>query len=126
MPPHDNVRQFEQRPGQASGLEGGSGDGQIPSDMSERVARLEAAVKGLRDGINIVLAVVGVVVLILLYAITRIDTVNDRVNALPNQISADLRDIVKMIAETSTAAKQQPPQVILVPEPSVQQQPPKR
>jgi hypothetical protein len=59
-------------------------------------------------------------VLIPLYGISRIDSLNDRVNALPNQISGDLRDITKTLAESITAAKQQPPQVILMPSPAQQ------
>jgi hypothetical protein len=98
--------------------------GEPPDDtMSVRVAKLEVAIKGLRDSVNVVLAVAGLLVLILLYGISRIDTLNDRVNALPNQISGDLRDIAKTLAESITAAKQQPPQVILMQPPPVQEAP---
>lgn len=98
------------------------GDNQVPDDMNTRIVKLEVAVKGLRDSVNIVLAVVGLLMLVLLYGISRIDTLNDRVNALPGQISGDLRDITKTLAESITAAKQQTPQVILMPAP-VQQAP---
>jgi hypothetical protein len=95
--------------------------GEPPDDtMSVRVAKLEVAIKGLRDSVNVVLAVAGLLVLIPLYGISRIDSLNDRVNALPNQISGDLRDITKTLAESITAAKQQPPQVILMPSPAQQ------
>jgi hypothetical protein len=63
------------------------------------------------------LAVIGILVLIVLYGISRIDQLDDRMSALPNQISADLRDISKTLAESITAAKQQAPQVILMPSP---------
>jgi hypothetical protein len=106
-----------------SGVSGGGG-GDYIEPMNERVAKLEVAVKGLRDSINIMLAVVGIVVLILLYGVARIDQLNDRVTALPNQISTDLRDITRTLAESITAAKQQIPQVILMQPPSNPIQPP--
>lgn len=91
--------------------------------LGERLARLEGALGGVMHvqtqifiGLTVVAAfVIGFGV----YTLTRIDSLSDRLNEMPNKISVDLRDIAKTLAESITAAKQQPPQVILIPEKNV-------
>jgi hypothetical protein len=106
---------------------GGGGGGPHMPDMSERMTKLEGAFEGLKRVQDItVLSVVGVgaiLIALMLYSLNRIDVLSEHINKIPSEISSDLRDITKTLAESITAAKQQPPQIILVPAP--QQQPPK-
>ena len=92
-------------------------------DLDERIGRLEGALDGLRHSQNMLLGAIGLVAAIVLgvgvYGLQRIDNLNDAVNALPGQISAELRDISQTLAESITAARQSPPQVILMPPPDV-------
>ena len=108
-------------------VEGSDGDGHLPP-MSERLARLEAAVEGLRRTQDFtliaVLAVGALLATFMVYGFSRTDKVFDetrvlseRLSALPGEISADLRDLTKTLADSITAAKQSPPQVILMPAP---------
>jgi hypothetical protein len=107
-----------------------SGDGQTPTEMNERLARVEEAIVGFRHSQNIMLGGLGLIVAILVgmtgigaifsfYLLGRIDTLSDRVTALPSQINSELRDISKTLAQSITAAKQTPPQVILMPAPTL-------
>jgi hypothetical protein len=98
-------------------------------DMNYRLASLEASMDGLKRIQDItVLSVFGVgaiLVAIMVYMLMqqdqsrdRIDRLSDKMNELPGKINADLRDITKTLAESITAAKQQAPQVILLPAPA--------
>lgn len=99
------------------------------SDMKERLAKLEGIVEGLaRTQEFTLVAVIGVGAILAafiigfsVYGLQRFDQLSDKVSDLPAKISSDLRDITKTLAESITAAKQQPPQVIIMPAP--QQQP---
>jgi hypothetical protein len=86
-----------------------------------RVARLEGVVDGLKHGQTQLLVSIGVVAAFVvgfgIYTLQRIDTLSDKVNDLPGKISSELRDITKTLAESITAAKQTPPQMILLPAP---------
>jgi hypothetical protein len=112
------------------------------TDMdSERIGRIEGEISGLKHGQNMTLGglglvgalaavVVAAVVGFGIYELQRIDQVgdrltalNDKVNELPGKISAELRDVTKTLAESITAAKQQP-QIILMPQPQLQQSQP--
>lgn len=99
----------------------GGGD-EVPPDINSRLAKLEGEVGGLKHGQTQLLVAVGIVAAFVIgfgfYTIQRVDALNEKVNAIPAQISSDIRDITKTIAESITAAKQQPPQVILLPAPS--------
>jgi hypothetical protein len=107
------------------GLTGGGG-GDVPHlpNMSERLGKLESAVESLRHGQNWTLGAIAILSAFIIgfgvYSLQRMDSISDKVSALPLQISADLRDLTKTLAETITAAKQQPPQVILMPAPPQQ------
>ena len=93
------------------------------TDMSERIAKLEGAVEGLRHSQNLMLGAIGLVVALGIgygvYSIQRLDQLNDKLVALPGQISAELRDINKTLATAITASKQTPPQVIVYPAPAL-------
>lgn len=91
-----------------------SGDGGPPmSNADERMGRLEAAIEGLRHSQNLLVAAVFGVGAILaalgIYSLQRIDTLADRVNALPTEISSEIRDITKTLADVIIATKQAQP-----------------
>lgn len=90
----------------------GGGDG-----PSERLARMEGRIDGLRDAIdslrhaqNLFMGLAGIAVAILIfvigYAITRIDN-----------LPADFERMNQTLSQAITASKQQAPQVILLPAP---------
>ena len=54
----------------------------------------------------------------------RLDKLTERTIELPSKVGAELRDIAKTLADSITAAKQTPPQVILMPAPQGQPVPP--
>lgn len=94
---------------------GGGDDGSLMSNANERIGKIEAAIEGLRNSQNLTVgAVVGVGAILValgVYTLQRIDSLSDRVNALPFEISSELRDITKTIADVIIATKQvqQPP-----------------
>lgn len=104
-------------------LAGGNGGPHLPG-MDERIGRLEGSVEGLRHSQNLTVGIVSLVALVLIglsvYELQRLDSLSDKVSALPGQISSDMRDLTKTLADAITAAKQQPPQVILMPAPPPQ------
>jgi len=128
LDPKANVTQL-QRPTAAegagtAGLPPTGGDDHMYAMLSQRMTRIETEFGGLKRIQDMtVLSVLGVgaiVIALLIYGLTRIDQVSERVSKIPSEISADLRDISKTLAESITAAKQQPPQVILMPAPQQQ------
>src|SRR5580704_12599308 len=102
MPPQlDNVRQMEQRTGPVAtpGLASGGGEGQIPSDMSERLAKLEGAFdgvkmscEGLRHGQNMTMGLLSVgfaiVIFFMGYLLTRIDNLPTEFERLNQTLSS--------------------------------------
>jgi hypothetical protein len=97
----------------------GNDGGSYMSDMSERLAKLEGAFdgvkmscEGLRHGQNMTMGLLGVgfavVIFFMGYLLTRIDNLPTEFERLNQTLSAAI-----------TASKQQMPQVILVPAPSV-------
>jgi outer membrane murein-binding lipoprotein Lpp len=99
------------------------------SNMRDRLARLEGSIEWFR----LVLAVVATVAVggmgFLGIQVSRIDgkitsidgkisSLSEQVSTLPEKINANLRDLTKTLAEAITAAKQTPPQVILMPAPA--------
>jgi outer membrane murein-binding lipoprotein Lpp len=118
------------------GVEHGGNDSQIPPDMNERLGRIEGEISGLKHGHAMTLGGLGLVAALVtigvaavigfgVYELQRIDQLSEKVNELPGKISADLRDLTKTLAQSITAAKQQPPQVILIPTPQQSPSPPK-
>lgn len=117
-------------------LDGGEG-GPHPPDMSElsgRVAKVEGAVDGLRSSIDALRWVVGILALVIVGGISflgvevtrtdgRIAALESKVDALPDKINANLMNLTKTLSEAISAAKQQPPQIILMQPPAPQQKP---
>ena len=111
----------------------GGGGPHMPGldNLGERLAKLEGLFGGIKQVQEITLVAVGLlatfVVQFGVYELQKIDLLNDKVNDLPGKISTELRGITNTLAEAITAAKQQPPQVILVPapQPPSPQPPPK-
>ena len=104
---------------------GKSGDPPYVPPMSDdgKIGRLEGEVSGLKHGQAQLLVAVGLVAAFVIgfgiYTLQRIDSVADKVNDLPGKIGSELRDITKTLADGITAAKQTPPQVILMPAPQL-------
>jgi len=109
-------------------LHGGGDDGTYDG-MAGRIARLEAsvdsvraAVDSLRHAQNLTMAVVGLMLAAVLaggfFFIQRTDALQDKIIALPGQVSTEIRDITKTLADAILAAKAQQPQVILIPAPA--------
>lgn len=105
---------------------GGDGNGPHMPDMNERIGKVEAAIEGVRHVQNFTLGVIGIVAAIgiafSVYFLQRIDSLDagqtalaERVADLPNKINANLLDLTKTLADSITAAKQTPPQVIILP-----------
>src|ERR1700736_4213995 len=114
IPKADEQLKAESSAGAVTTLASGGNGGQI-TDMNMRLSKLEGAfgeaVQGLRHGQNVVLASQAVVVATVIglaasmivfgiYFLQRLDSISDRVNALPSQISAELRDVTKTLAES--------------------------
>jgi hypothetical protein len=102
------------------------------SVLSERLARLEGVVEGVKSSIDSLRWVIGILAVIVVAGlgflgvqITRTDarvaTTESKVDALPDKINNNLQTLTQTLANAITAAKQQPPQVILMPAPSPQQ-----
>jgi hypothetical protein len=98
----------------------GGGEGPHSPDGGGRIGRLEGAVEGLRHSQNMILGSVGIVAALVavvaafvvgfgVYELQRIDSLNDKVNALPGQITGEIRDLTKTLADTITAARQPAP-----------------
>jgi outer membrane murein-binding lipoprotein Lpp len=107
------------------GSSGGGGSGHD----GERLASIEGIVDGLKHVQSQLLVTIGVVSAVLiavgLYTIAkveqssdRVERLTERVNELPSKMSADLRDLTRVLAESINAAKQTPPQIIVVPSPA--------
>ena len=95
-----------------------SGGGGLPPDMSERLARLEGAFDGLKmaiDGLrhtqNITIGAIGIVFAAVIgfgiYTLQRIDS-----------LPADFERLNQTLSSAITAARQAPPQVIVIPSPA--------
>jgi hypothetical protein len=121
-------RQFaklkETQDAEPSGSGKGSGPPHVPPMSDEgKIGRLEGEVGGLKHGQTQLLVAVGLVAAFVvgfgIYTLQRIDNLADKVNDLPGKISSELRDVTKTLADGITAAKQTPPQVILMPAPQL-------
>jgi hypothetical protein len=109
-----------------------SNDGEGPpgSMENERLAKLEGAVEGFRATQSVLLGAIGLVLTVVIgfgiYSLNRLDALNARVNDLPGKISSDLRDLTGVLSQAITAARQTPPQVIILPAPQIQPSPPEK
>jgi len=92
---------------------GGGGNTHMP-DMSGRLGTLEGVVDGLKHGQTQLLVAIGIVAAFVIgfgvYTLQKVDAVNEKVGALPAQISSELRDLTKTLADVIIATKSvQPP-----------------
>ena len=120
----------------------GGGDNPEMPDGSYALGRLEGLVEGLKTNQTITFSAIAVLAAVLL-ALTswtlfrvealsgrvdalsgRVDALSDRiadvnakVDQLPSKISSDLLAIAGALSQAITAARQQPPQIILMPAP---------
>lgn len=89
--------------------------------VRERLARLEEAIGGLKDRLTLMTAIIGFILATLLalgaYSLNRMDRIEDKINDLPGKINANLQQLTGTLANSITAAKQTPPQVILMQSP---------
>jgi hypothetical protein len=122
------ITQLRQKP-QLGVLSSYGDDGYIP-EMNERVSKLEGQQEGLKQSQLILLGAITMVSAILialgLWIVsetkdlskqldTKTEALSNKVEALPNQISNQLRDLTQTLSSAITASKQQPPQIILMP-----------
>lgn len=107
---------------------GGPGGG---ATVGERISRLEAIFEGFKDIVdslrhsqNWTLGAIGLVAALLIgfgaYMLNRMDNLADKVDAVPGQINSNMHELTQTLSTAITAAKQQQPQVILVPAPQPQ------
>src|SRR5205814_8197627 len=98
----------------------------------ERVAKIEGAIDGLKSSVDALRWVVTILAALIIggfaflgvqmtQANNRIAGVEGEVRALPDKINSNLLNLTKTLSDAITAAKQQPPQIILVPVPPQQQ-----
>lgn len=107
----DNLeKMYESRP-----LNNGGADGTL-DDMTERLAKLEGQFEGHKLVQTITMSVIAIVAAIVIASTVYLMT---QVNQLPGKISADLRDLNQTMLQAVTASKQQVPQVILMPAPTI-------
>lgn len=101
-------------------LQTGDGGGRFDG-MNERLAKLEGAFDGLKQSQAVMVGAVAIVSALLLgstlYLVTRVDVLGSQVNEVPGKVATELRELNKTLLQAVTAAKQQPPQVIVYPVP---------
>jgi hypothetical protein len=106
-------------------------------DFSERLARVEAAIDGLRHSQNLTIgatAGIGAIIAAFIiafgvYTLQRVDQTQSSVSTLSDRISAeaartrqDLVGITTAITNSITATRQVQPQIVVVPSPNLPQQ----
>jgi hypothetical protein len=72
--------------------------------LGERVAKLETAIEGIRHGQNLMLGGIGLIVALIIYSLTRIDSLPD-----------EFKSMNSMLAQAIGAASSKPTQVVVVP-----------
>ena len=108
----------------------GGGGGPHVNQMNERLARLEGAFDWLKVVLTLIVAIMLGGFAFLGVQVTRTDNklaaldsrvaaLSSQIAGLPNQINADIRDLTKTLSEAITAAKQTPPQIILMTPPAL-------
>jgi hypothetical protein len=113
----------------ASRMTGGNGPS-MPGDDEDRLKAIEVRLTGiegeqrtnLRWVVTIALGLAAIIATSTAFLMSRVDRVEDRlsrletsVNELPSKISGNLTQLNQTLFQAITAAKQVPPQVILVP-----------
>lgn len=92
----------------------------IDGDLREMRAEMREGFRGVRHTQTISAGFIAILVAIGLagtgYVLSRIDGLDRRMDALPSQISAELRDITSTLSEAITAAGNRQPVIIQVPQ----------
>jgi hypothetical protein len=100
------------------GVDGGSPETQL-TDMQVRLARPEGEISAYKLLFAAIIAILIGGFAFLGVQVTRVDgkatTIAADVQGLPSKISANLLDLTRTLADAINAAKQVPPQVILMP-----------
>lgn len=96
-------------------------DGGDSADMNERLAKLEEAISGLKDRLTWTTAIFAIILSflsgLLVYSLNKTDRIEDKIDEIPGKVNLSLQQIVSTLSASITAARQQAPQVILVPTP---------
>jgi predicted RND superfamily exporter protein len=100
----------------------GGEDGRPPmANTDERIGRIEGAIEGLKHSQNLmVVTVLGIGTILAglgVYGLQRIDTLSDRVNALPSQINSELLNLTKTLASLIIATKENQSATVPTPAP---------
>lgn len=116
-----------QNPPTGGGVDGGSHDAHL-TDMLTRLARLEGELGAYKLLFGAIIAILIGGFAFLGVQVTRVDgkvsaTASD-VQGLPEKINGNLLALTRTLADAVTAAKQTPPQVILMPPSTLQPQAP--
>ena len=118
----------EQNPPTGGGGVDGAGPPTDGAGMNERIAKVEGQIESLRLIATVIVAVMLGGFAFLGVQIARVDSrlsaLSEKVDALPGRISGDLTDLTRTLAASITAARQVPPQVLLVPAPAPRQEAP--
>lgn len=101
----------------------GSGAPPMPNDLAERIARLEAAIEGLRHSQNLIIgataAIGGILAAMIVgfgvYGLQRIDQVQKSISLEAASTRQELVGVATAIANSITAARQMQPPVIVIP-----------
>lgn len=127
----------EQNPPTGGGGVDGAGPPTDGARMNERIAKVEGQIESLRLIATVIVAVMLGGFAFLGVQIARVDSrlsalsdrtdarfsaLSEKVDALPGRISGDLTDLTRTLAASITAARQVPPQVLLVPAPALRQE----
>jgi len=125
---YENMEKWNRALEERKRLNAPDGAGIVPPEppshinqMSDRLSRLEGAFDWMKITISIIAAVVIGGIAFIGVQITRVDgrisTVSGKVDALPDKMNANLRDLTNTLAQAILASKQTAPQVILMPAP---------
>ena len=106
----------------------GGGSPPPPIDLAERIARVEAAIEGLRHSQNLTIgatAMVGAILIALsVYGLQRIDQTQESISREAAATRQELVGVATAIANSITAARQMQPPIVVVPAPSTPPAPP--
>jgi hypothetical protein len=118
-PPANNS---ERLGGGSGGPSGGGGGPPAGIDLAERIARVEAAIDGLRHSQNMSMGAMAlfaaIVIGLLVYGLQRIDQTQETISREAAATRQELVGVANAIANSITAARQMQPPVIVVPAPS--------
>jgi hypothetical protein len=105
-----------------------SGGGRLPPpiDLAERIARIEAAIEGLRHSQNLTIgataAIGGILAAMIVgfgvYSLQRIDQMQDTISREAASTRQELVGVATAIANSITATRQMQPPVVVLPSPT--------